>query len=419
MSNALENQRSLFSSECLDLLKVLNAYFEVRVVGGSVRDYLLEKHFHLKFPHRVDYDIVAKADFLEITKVLEMHDIHYFDDSQKYGVLKVHYKDVMYDVAAPRKDLECFGRAARVVAGKHISWLEDSMRRDFSINAIYCDVENVMHDYHFGIRDLQNQSIVFIGDAVARIKEDYLRILRFFRFSGLFRSPKFNNLEIEIIRNHRNALHNLSKERIRKEIMALLKTPYYMQSLRIMRSNEILNIISPTLDKFVDESEKCALHDSILSIACILIRNGTCNITTILESISQLSKEIILTNHELLRLKTLMKLYEYTGRLDVAGSDEDYSKRAVFLFGTQAYVDFIKVCDALMNRESSISMKKVKQYAEITLPINGNDIKLLVKDSTDIGKYKRKAVQIYVDSGFTATKEGIITQLLKARDEKC
>ncbi|WPX97643.1 tRNA nucleotidyltransferase/poly(A) polymerase family protein [Candidatus Fokinia crypta] len=411
MSNALENQGDLFSNECMDILKILNTYFEVRVVGGSVRDHLIEKYFSLKFPRRIDYDIVVKADFLEIIKILKAHNLSYFDDSAKYGVLKIHYKNVMYDIAAPRKDLECFGRAARVVSGSYISWLEDSMRRDFSINAIYCDIENVMYDYHSGIKDLKEQKIKFVGDAVSRIREDYLRILRFFRFSGLFHAPKFDDSEVKVLGEHRSMLQNLSKERIRKEMMALLKTPYCMQSLKVMKSCEILEIISPVLNQFIEKSRGCVPYDSILNVACILIQDGDCDTTTILESVIQLSKEIMFTNREFLRLKTLMKLYEYIGRLDVVVDDEECGKRAVFLFGVQAYVDFIKICNVIMDRGFSPSIEKIEEYAKITLPINGHDIRPLVRSNADIGKYKRKATQIYIDSNFTATKEEIIMRL--------
>ena len=143
-----------------------------------------------------------------------------------------------YEITTLREDIETDGRRAKVKFTKSI--LEDAKRRDFSINAIYSEQDGTILDPLNGIDDILRKRIKFIGDPYARIKEDYLRILRFFRFLALFGEEDENHeIEITALNNLRNGLDTVSAERKSDEIFKLFATPNLKYSIFLMEKANI------------------------------------------------------------------------------------------------------------------------------------------------------------------------------------
>lgn len=183
------------------------------IVGGSSRDYLLNGDFN-------DIDICTKSVPSVNEEVLSDYSL-VSKDGKFYGVLKYNVFNKDIEVTTLRKD----GEYIKNRRPKSIEFIEDlyidSLRRDFTINAIYIDVDNSIFDYHNGVSDLNNKAIRMIGDPLVRIKEDALRILRAIRFSSYLNFEIEENLKETILSNS-NLVYSLNKNTLRKEISKFL-----------------------------------------------------------------------------------------------------------------------------------------------------------------------------------------------------
>ena len=156
------------------VLKALEkAGFEGRLAGGCVRDRLLGKT-------PLDFDIATTATPEEVCNIFKQKDFKTIPTGIDHGTITVVYKSIALEITTLRKDVATDGRRATVAFGS--SFEEDAMRRDFTINALFENHQGEIFDYNGGRKDLKERKLVFVGVAEDRIKEDYLRILRFFRF---------------------------------------------------------------------------------------------------------------------------------------------------------------------------------------------------------------------------------------------
>ncbi|GHU16964.1 hypothetical protein FACS189472_03180 [Alphaproteobacteria bacterium] len=216
------------------ILEQLEAHgYEARIVGGAVRNFLLGTDIS-------DIDIATTALPSEVIAIFEKIDgINVVPTGADYGTVTVVYKGTPYEITTLRRDVKTFGRKAQVEFAK--SFEVDSCRRDFTINAIYMDKNGQLFDYHNGIQDIADRNVRFIGDAAERIKEDYLRILRYFRFVARYGDYKVNAEYMETINSLKDNLNILSSERIFSELLKILAIddsyriiPHMMPSLNVL-----------------------------------------------------------------------------------------------------------------------------------------------------------------------------------------
>ena len=217
----------MLSLDCKKLVKfhkdILELLEPAKLVGGCVRDYLLKK--------TISYDIDISTKLLpdEVFNILKKKykNCYISDRNKLYGTINIIIGKFNYDITTTRSDIQCFGRQAKVQFCK--DFLLDSHRRDFTFNALYAGIDGKILDFHSGINDLNNHVVRFIGDAEKRIKEDYLRIVRYFRFLAKlnFKIDKKNNKYIDVIVKNKDGLKNISHERIRNEIFKIDKVSIF------------------------------------------------------------------------------------------------------------------------------------------------------------------------------------------------
>jgi poly(A) polymerase len=209
-----------------DLLSVLDRDGEeARVVGGAVRNTLLG------LPHG-DIDVATTALPQEVTRRAEAAGFKAVPTGFDHGTVTVVVDSRPFEVTTLREDVETFGRHATVRFGR--DWKRDAERRDFTMNALSLSRDATVHDYVGGLEDLRAHRVRFIGDAATRIREDYLRILRFFRFHAYYGEghPDAAGLHAAIVA--RGGLEQLSRERVRMELMKLMLAPHAVAALAVM-----------------------------------------------------------------------------------------------------------------------------------------------------------------------------------------
>ena len=165
-----------------------------------------------------DVDIATTALPDEVMRLAERAGLHAIPTGIEHGTVTVVADKVPFEVTTLRRDIETFGRHAKVTFTT--DWREDAMRRDFTMNALYCDADGTVHDPLGGYGDLKAKRVRFIGDARQRIREDFLRILRFFRFGAQYgdaRTPDPDGLAAAAA--EKAGLAQLSGERIRSELL--------------------------------------------------------------------------------------------------------------------------------------------------------------------------------------------------------
>ena len=212
---------------------------DVRVVGGAVRDTLLGLPV-------TDIDLATPLLPQDVTQRLEAADIKVIPTGIAHGTVTAIASGEHYEITTLRRDVETDGRRATIAfAG---DWREDAARRDFTINALYCDPDSGRVDDWFGsIADLEAGCIRFIGDAVTRIAEDHLRILRFYRFAARFGRGDLEPVSHAAVIAARQSLKSLSRERVADELLKILSLADPRPIVAQMASDGIFEVILPEL----------------------------------------------------------------------------------------------------------------------------------------------------------------------------
>ena len=198
---------------------------EARVVGGAVRNALLGEPVH-------ECDVATTAVPDEVGRRVSKVGFKAVPTGIAHGTVTVVIDGQPFEVTTLRKDVETYGRHAKVEFGR--DWAGDAQRRDFTINALSAASDGTVYDYTGGLADLAARRVHFIGDARTRIEEDYLRILRFFRFHAAYGHGNPDQPGLQACIAVRGGLDQLSRERVRMEMMKLLLAVRATPTLAIM-----------------------------------------------------------------------------------------------------------------------------------------------------------------------------------------
>ena len=207
---------------------------QVRFVGGCIRKALCSGNID-------DLDLATTLKPEEVKRKLTKANIKVIDTGIRHGTVTAILSKVKFEITTLRKDISTDGRHANVEFTS--DWMEDSLRRDFTINSIYADINGKIFDPQDGVTDLQNGKIKFIGLPAERIQEDYLRILRYLRFFVQYSNIDHDTNVINIIKQNINGLNKISNERIFDELRKiLLVNNVYNLFLHSQTKEIILNI---------------------------------------------------------------------------------------------------------------------------------------------------------------------------------
>ncbi len=221
--------------------------FDIRIVGGAVRDIALGKE-----PKDIDFATDATPDAMQ--KMFDKAGIRHIPTGLEHGTITAVINGEDFEITTLRADKVTDGRHAEVEFVK--SWEEDAKRRDLTYNAMSMDMEGNVFDYFDGMDDLQDKVSKFVGDPEERITEDYLRILRYFRFQGRLSTPSWNEDTLKAISSNVKGLQNISAERIWQEMSKVLAGNNVANVLNHMTKtgvNKVIGLSTNDLNKVKDK----------------------------------------------------------------------------------------------------------------------------------------------------------------------
>ena len=268
---------------------------EARVIGGAVRNALLGEPIG-------DVDVATTALPAEVTHRASAAGFKPIPTGIEHGTITVVVSGQPFEVTTLREDIETFGRKANVSFGR--DWKADAERRDFTMNALSLSADGRVHDYVDGIKDLRGRRVRFIGDPAKRIAEDYLRILRFFRFHAAYGHGALDAQGFHACIVAREGLEQLSRERVRMELLKLVVAPHAVATLATMTEAGILVSVLGGVPHLASFANLTKLEHTAGVAAEPVRRLGALAVMTI-EDADRLMQRLRLTNAEHARLNSI------------------------------------------------------------------------------------------------------------------
>jgi tRNA nucleotidyltransferase/poly(A) polymerase len=376
-----------------------------RIVGGAVRNALFGE------PVR-DIDLATVFVPAKVIKRAEAAGLKTAPTGIDHGTVTVIADGTPFEVTTLRADVETDGRRAVVAFTK--DWLEDARRRDFTINALYCDGNGEIFDPLGGLPDVNARRVRFIGNAEERICEDYLRILRFFRFFAWYGHGRPDPSGLKAVTRLKDGLSGLSAERVWAELKQLLAAPDPARALLWMRTTEIFQAVLPEswgIDAIhrlmAAERAEGWPADSLLRLEATLPPAAA--------KVRALAKRLKISTAEAKRLNAWAKAPEADAALD-----ETALAARLYRHGAQAVHDrlvlgFAREAEA-GNRADAAALRKQIAFCDgwhkPVFPLKGKDLLAAgMKAGPAVGKRLKSLEEAWVDGGFASDREALLDQL--------
>ena len=342
------------SQQVLKLLK--DAGGEGRFVGGCVRDALLGIVSS-------DLDICTPLRPEQVLEACKAAGVKALPTGLKHGTVTVIIGARHFEITTLREDVETDGRHARVAFTN--DWEIDASRRDFTVNGLYMDASGALYDYYDGFSDLELGLVRFIGDAATRIAEDYLRILRYFRFVARFSLGVIDQASLEACRGQQANLSQLSNERVTREILSLLVVPDPLPALELMAQCEVWQDIFdmppalPRLQNLLQHVPQNA-PDPILRLGALLCADE--------HPLPQSLKRLRLSSRQQNRLLALESYHGLLSGLNL--------KATLYKLGQPTFLDQLHLLWADNPSRSDLSEihSFAKEWEIPTFPVQGKDL---------------------------------------------
>ena len=362
---------------------------EARVAGGAVRNAVMGETVG-------DIDFATTLSPQKIIEIFEAAGHSVYPTGIDHGTVTVVINNRTYEITTLRKDVTTDGR--RAVVSFTDDWQEDALRRDFTMNALYCDADGKIYDYTNGYDDILRNRIIFVGAPTQRIKEDYLRILRYFRFLSVYENLKADKASLAACIKLKKGLLSLSAERIAQEMFKLLSGSKAASILRLMvKQNVLKNIIAPT-DEFRTISR--LPPDPILR-AFVLAKNP-----------SALREAWRLSNDQTKRIESLLETTLPSPKLR-----ENEQRRILYEVGAQTWRDSVAVAWAksrapLTDRAWKRMVSLPTRWVPPTFPISGRDlIELGHRPGPDMGVDLKQLEERWIALDFRPSKQDLLESL--------
>jgi poly(A) polymerase len=375
----------------------------LRFVGGCVRDALLAREVR-------DVDAATPLQPPQVMKLLKAAGMKAIPTGIDHGTVTAIVGTRQFEITTLRRDVSTDGRHATVAFTE--DWQEDASRRDFTMNALSCDAEGKVYDYFSGAEDALAGHVRFIGDAHERIREDGLRILRFFRFFAYYGSEAVDAAGIKACSELANLIDQLSGERIQQEMFKLLTAERAASVVGLMQRHSIWPYViksivkTETLDRLPPLLRKAShAPDPLLSLA-LLLRGTTGNIPLLIDAINA-------------RWKLSRVHYKHLGSLCRADAswhmaDDSHYKKQIRAWGKELFIDraILAMAEGAEEASALVAIALAQSWEIPAFPVTGDDlIALGIRPGQKLGATLAELEAAWEESGYELNKEALLTKL--------
>ena len=374
---------------------------DVRFVGGCVRDALLGRE-------SADIDIGTPDPPERVMALLGRADIETrtVPRAIEHGTVTALAGGNRYEITTLRRDERTDGRHAEVAFTD--DWREDAARRDFTINAMSATPDGALHDYFGGQDDLRAGRVRFVGDPAARIAEDHLRLLRFFRFHAWYGKGEPDKDAIAACKTAAHTLPSLSGERVQGEALKLLAAPDPLPAVTTMQRASVLAVLLPEaretthLDRLVEVDKTVAGPDSIRRLAALIAGSN---------DVSTVAKRWRLAGADGMRLAALVELQKF---LD-SEIDDFALRRLIYRLDKTRPGDVALFAWAERGGDETAwraMIKAVEEWKAPTFPVNGSDVLALgVEAGPEVGRLLATLEDWWIENDFAPNRAALLDRL--------
>jgi len=369
----------------------------LRFVGGCVRDALLGKAAK-------DIDAATPLAPEHVMDLLKTENIKAIPTGIDHGTITAVINSRAIEITTLRRDIATDGRHAEVEYTEN--WEQDAARRDFTINAFYLSPEGELFDYHHGREDLEKGHVRFIGNAEHRIQEDYLRILRFFRFYAWYGKGVPDAEALTACAKHAAQIETLSGERIQQEMLKLLAAPMPLASFEAMQKASVLAQVlhNPEIENMAEllafETEEKIIPDPPLRLAALLS-------SYTIKDIAALANRWKFSNALTKKLEILLKEKRHIQPAMTLAERKKLLRRA----GTEIYRGIIALAAATSDASHAYRAMLALPYEwqPPEFPLTGDDLKQLgFTEGKYLGEMLKKLEEAWEASDYTLTKSQLL-----------
>ena len=383
-----------------DSINEFSSNSEIRYVGGCVREIIQKKNVD-------DIDLATNLNPQQVCAALKNNNINFYETGIEHGTITAVLDNFKFEITSLREDIETDGRHAEVKFST--DWKKDASRRDLTINSIYSDAEGNLFDPFNGKEDLENGVIKFIGDPEQRIKEDYLRILRYLRFFLKYSSQKHDPQILKIIKKNLVGISNISKERLLDELKKIVKSNLLTKLSKDKFSVDLFEIIFPQLKKIKSFSnpnifaKEKMQEANFMFLLSLLIVDGSDNADYFIYKYN-------ISKNDQKRLKIIDKFY--SEKITAKSFSEKNLNKLFYFNGKEAVIDilsyklfFSKIVDKkLINLIDTFRFKVLP-----TMPLGAKVLmeKYDIPEGKNLGNKLKKIEEEWVNNNFQLSKKQI------------
>ena len=386
------NPQNMMWPEIKLLKKILILFGEnnIFIVGGAVRNLVSKKPVE-------DIDLAVKFNTEQVKAKLKKKNIKFIDLSKGHGTVSIISKGSLIEITSMRIDKETYGRKAKVEFVDDI--FLDSSRRDFTINSMYLSYNGKIYDPHHGATDLKNRIVKFIGEPHQRIKEDRVRILRYFRFLSYYGCNKntIHNETMSACLKAKSFISKISKERRSYEFFKLIKGKFAADVLILMKNKKILKLLIPGLEKIETSNVREISNlkkEKLIRISFLLILAKY--------NIEKLRESLFLKKQEFLNIKLLYLGFQ---SYDIRSIKE--ARLVKYKLGKEISMHLYNLKCIISKKSTNIKIKNtLQEWLPPNFPIDGNDLrKIGLKKGSLLGQTLKETKAWWIDKDFKPNKK--------------
>ena len=373
---------------------------EIRYVGGCVRKIINKEKVD-------DIDLAVNLKPIEVCEALKNNNINYYESGIEHGTITALINNIKFEITSLRKDIDTDGRHAKVEFSNN--WKEDASRRDFTMNSIYADFEGSLFDPFNGKKDLEKGKVNFIGDAETRIKEDYLRVLRYIRFYLNYSKVKHDPKIIKTIKKNLSGVSNISSERLLDEFQKLLKSEGFFKLMKDKDCLEIINLVFPQLknisifSKLNSFAKKNFSRMDLIFLLSLMVIDGSDNVNYFIYKFNISKKD----------QKRILFLNNFNSKTITSKTYSEKNLNKFFYFnGREAIMDIIYFKIFKSNKVDNELIKLIDNFKDkkiLIMPLKANTLieKYNIPEGRELGIKLKAIEEVWTNNNFQISDDEV------------